>query len=158
MRLGVWNPCKGLNAACSSCNTPEFTLNRYKFACNDGIWTRVGTGVVGHEEWLRWYSLEKIVVTMYTIRCGITVQMLACPACLCVCYDSYSKQRLFQCTALTDGVILTETVPVYCEVRQWNITSRCSYFRCRTAGWKSVSGRCCDRPPRHRFFLVSLCL
>ena len=32
------------------------------------------------------------------------------------------------------------------------------YFRCRTAGQKSVSGRSCDRPPRHRFFLVSLCL
>ena len=27
-------------------------------------------------------------------------------------------------------------------------------IRCR----KSVSGRPCDRPPRHRFFLVSLCL
>ena len=31
------------------------------------------------------------------------------------------------------------------------------YFRCRTAGQKSVSGRSCDRAPRHRFFLVSLC-
>ena len=34
----------------------------------------------------------------------------------------------------------------------------CFYFRCRTAGYKSVLGRSCDRPPRHRFFLVSLCL
>ena len=34
----------------------------------------------------------------------------------------------------------------------------CFYFRCRTAGYKSVFGRSCDRPPRHRFFLVSLCL
>ena len=49
-------------------------------------------------------SFEKIVVTVYTIRCGITVQMLACAACLCVYYDSYSKQRLFQCTSLTDGL------------------------------------------------------
>ena len=32
------------------------------------------------------------------------------------------------------------------------------YFRRRTAGQKSVFGRSCDRPPRHRFFLVSLCL
>ena len=32
------------------------------------------------------------------------------------------------------------------------------YFRCRTAGYKSVFGRSCERPPRHRFFLVSLCL
>ena len=34
----------------------------------------------------------------------------------------------------------------------------CFYFRCRTAGYKSVLGRSCDRPPRHKFFLVSLCL
>jgi len=27
-----------------------------------------------------------------------------------------------------------------------------------TAGYKSVFGRSYDRPPRHRFFLVSLCL
>jgi len=33
-----------------------------------------------------------------------------------------------------------------------------TYFSCRIAVWKSVSGRSCDRPPRHRFFLVSLCL
>jgi len=32
------------------------------------------------------------------------------------------------------------------------------FFRCRTAGYKSVFGRSCDRPYRHRFFLVSLCL
>ena len=32
------------------------------------------------------------------------------------------------------------------------------YFTCRTAGYKSVIGRSCDRPPRHRFFLVSLCV
>ena len=34
----------------------------------------------------------------------------------------------------------------------------CFYFRCRTAGYKSVFGRFCDQPTRHRFFLVSLCL
>ena len=34
----------------------------------------------------------------------------------------------------------------------------CFYFRRRTAGYKSVFGRSCDRPPRHRFFLVSPCL
>ena len=32
------------------------------------------------------------------------------------------------------------------------------YFRYRTAGYKSVLGRSCDRPSRHRFFLDSLCL
>jgi hypothetical protein len=31
-----------------------------------------------------------------------------------------------------------------------------TYCSCRIAGYKSVSGRSCDRPPRHRFFLVSL--
>jgi len=34
----------------------------------------------------------------------------------------------------------------------------CFYFICRTAGYKSVFGRSCERSPRHRFFLVSLCL
>ena len=32
------------------------------------------------------------------------------------------------------------------------------YFTCRIAGQKSVYGRSSDRSPRHRFFLVSLCL
>ena len=32
------------------------------------------------------------------------------------------------------------------------------WLRCRTAGQKSVFGRSCDQPPRHKFFLVSLCL
>ena len=31
------------------------------------------------------------------------------------------------------------------------------YFKFRTAGYRSVLGRFCDRPSRHRFFLVSLC-
>ena len=31
------------------------------------------------------------------------------------------------------------------------------YFKCRTAGYRSVLGRSCVRPSRHRFFLVSLC-
>ena len=34
----------------------------------------------------------------------------------------------------------------------------CSYFRCQTAGQKSVPGRSCEQPPRHRVFLFSLCL
>jgi hypothetical protein len=34
----------------------------------------------------------------------------------------------------------------------------CFYFRCQTAGYKSAFGRSCDRPSRHRFFLVSLSL
>ena len=34
----------------------------------------------------------------------------------------------------------------------------CFYFRCRTAGYKSIFRRFCERQPRHRFFLVSLCL
>ena len=29
---------------------------------------------------------------------------------------------------------------------------------CQIAGQKPVSGSSCDQPPRHRFFLVSLCL
>jgi len=33
-----------------------------------------------------------------------------------------------------------------------------TYFSCRSAGYKTVSGKFCYQPPRHRFFLVSLCL
>jgi len=36
---------------------------------------------------------------------------------------------------------------------QWHILL---LLWCRTAGYKSVSGRSCDRPSRHRFFLVFL--
>ena len=31
------------------------------------------------------------------------------------------------------------------------------YFKCRTAGYRSILGRSWDRPPWHRFCLVSLC-
>ena len=30
------------------------------------------------------------------------------------------------------------------------------HLSCRIAGYKSVSGRSCHRPQRHRFFLISL--
>jgi hypothetical protein len=33
-----------------------------------------------------------------------------------------------------------------------------TYFGCRIADQKLVSGTSCDRPPRRRFFFVSLCL
>ena len=53
----------------------------------------------------------------------------------------------------------------YGSIRVWTVTEiavlcvyYCLYFRCRTAGYKSVLGRSCDRPPRRRFFSVSLCL
>src|SRR5215475_4474031 len=36
------------------------------------------------------------------------------------------------------------------------LTPDYSLLRCRTTGLKSVTGRSCDRPSRHRFFLVFL--
>ena len=73
-----------------------------------------------------------------------------CRACIvvifCVFVLSYVYLLYLICICCTLCVFLV--LRVYC----------CSYFRCRTVGQKSVSGRSSDRPPRHRFFLFSLCL
>jgi len=72
---------------------------------------------------------------------------LMCVCCtLCVFVISYVYLFYLICICCT--LCVFAVLCVYC----------CSYFRCRTAGLKSVSGRSCDLPPRHRFFLVFLCL
>jgi hypothetical protein len=54
---------------------------------------------------------------------------------------------ILECIFVTSCVVFL--LCVYCCL---------TYFSCRIVGKKSVSGRSCERPPRHRFFLVSLCL
>ena len=56
------------------------------------------------------------------------------------------------------SVAVPRSYPVSITPPLLQLDLTCFYFRCRTASYKSVSGRSCDRPPRHRFFLVSLCL
>ena len=103
--------------------------------------------------WWEKYKYQKL----YTVLSSLGVVFLMCifvncicPACilviLCVFALSYVYLLFLICICCTLCVFVV--LCVYC----------CSYFRCRTAGQKSVSGRSCDRPPRHRVFLVSLCL
>ena len=66
-----------------------------------------------------------------------------CCTLMCICCTLCVFVLLLMCICCTLCVFVV--LCVYC----------CSYFRCRTAGQKSVS---CDQPPRHRFFFVSLCL
>ena len=46
----------------------------------------------------------------------------------------------------------------YVCIAVFTLDARLLAFSCCSAGYKSVFGRSCDRPPWHRFFLVSLCL
>jgi hypothetical protein len=79
--------------------------------------------------------------------------------CLCLIHTLYV---VLWCRVLFHCVVLL-------TVRNFLCTNNCQfavtftfrypiYFSYRTAGYRSVSGRYCDRPSRHRFFLVSLCL
>ena len=65
----------------------------------------------------------------------LTVGGLLCIQLLCYVYFCYLTCIFLLC--------------VYCCL---------TYFSCWIAGQKSISGRSCDRPPRQRLFLVSLCL
>ena len=87
-------------------------------------------------------TLETIQSTFFVFLMRIFVNCI-CLACIVFIFCVF-VYLICICFTLCVFVILC----VYC----------CSYFRCRTAGQKSVSGRSCDRPPRHRFFLVSLFL
>jgi len=67
-------------------------------------------------------------------------------------YVLYFKMScVYCCSCLVCIVVILCVFAVLC-VYCW------FYFRCQTASYKSVFGRSCDRPPRHRFCLVSLCL
>jgi len=85
-----------------------------------------------------WIHLERTFVTIY-----VTV-------CVFCCFRVLLVDRVYCCSCLVCVVILCVFV-VLC--------GHCFFFfRCRTAGKKLVFRRSCDRPPRHKFFLVSLCL
>ena len=72
---------------------------------------------------------------------------------------SLSSLRALLLTVFVSYVLLSSYVySLYLMCIRCTMCVLLFYFRCRTAGQKSVSGRSCDRPPRHRFFLVSLCL
>jgi len=91
-----------------------------------------------------WFSLQiwsDIFVVLRRIRRDVIINARKSSCKVPILYF-----QIFLCVLLLSYVYLLYYV--YC----------CFYFRCRTAGYKSVFGRSCDRPSRHRFFLVSLCL
>jgi len=90
---------------------------------------------------LAWVFLPSVHVVKFQFVSCVLLLVLHCLVCNCCCL------------AVCIVVVILCVIVVLCV--------HCcffSYFRCRTAGQKSVLGRSCDRPPRHRFFLVSLCL
>ena len=88
-------------------------------------------------------------------------RILSCVYCcnlMCICLSHlYQLYLMCICCTLCVSVYL---ICISCTLRVFVVLCVycCSYFRCRTAGQKSISGKSCDRPPRYRFFLVSLCL
>ena len=88
------------------------------------------------------YCCSCLVCIVVSCLVCIVVSCLVCIVVSCL----VSIVVVVLCVFLSSYVYLLYCV--YC----------CFYFRCRNAGYKLVFGRSCDRPPRHRFFLVSLCL
>ena len=90
------------------------------------------------------------VFTFYTC-CKIVIYLLCFFASFNLSFVSLLLVgRVYCCSYLVCVIILCVFVVLYVYC--------CFYFRFRTACQKSVFGMSCDRPPRHRFFLVSLCL
>jgi len=85
-------------------------------------------------------------------QCFLTLVLLAfCTCCILRCLVCIVVSCLVCIVEVVCIVVILCVFVVLC-------VCCCFYFRCRTAGYKSIFGRSCDRPPRHRFFLVSLCL
>ena len=86
------------------------------------------------------------------VRCTVLSQLLLvgrvyCCSCLvycCSCLVCIFVGVLYCYSCLVSIVVMfcvSALLYVYC----------CFYFRSRTAGYKSVFGSFCERPPRHRF-------
>ena len=86
------------------------------------------------------------------LRC-LVCTVVSCLVCIVVAVLCVLLQLscVYRCSCLVCIVVILCVFVVLCVYC-------CFYFRCRIAGQKSVFGRSCDRPPRHRLFLVSLCL
>ena len=104
----------------------------------------------GRDNYKKLYALISYLGVFAFCTCCILiclvciVAVLSCLVCHC-CWLAFVLLQL--CVLLSSYVYLLYYVCI--AVFQ---------FRCRTAGQKSVFGRSCDLPSRHRFFLVSLCL
>ena len=100
--------------------------------------------------WSCVYCVIILCVLCYYLVCIVLLSYVYCVIILCVLCYYLVCIVLLSCVYLC-FLICIVLLCVYCCL---------TYFSCRIAGYsqKSVSGRSQDRPPRHRFFLVSLCL
>jgi hypothetical protein len=67
-------------------------------------------------------------------------------------FDSYTAKSLWRCPVNSRDTFIS---PLIYELAIYKVSVLNSVSG---SSFKSVSGRSCDRPPRHRFRLVSLCL
>ena len=84
-----------------------------------------------------------VCMVFIVVSCLFVLLQLSCVYyCSCLCVFLYLPS-VYCCTCLVCIVVIL-CVLVLC-------VSCCFYFRCQTAGQKSVFGRSCDRIPRHRY-------
>jgi len=83
----------------------------------------------------------------------IVVSCLVCIVVSClVCIVSYLVCIVVSCLVCIVVVVLCVLLSSYVYLL-YCVCIAVFYFRCRTAGYKSVFGRSCDRPPRTQVFL-----
>jgi len=119
------------------------------------------------------YCIFSILVPQISLQSYVTRKPYLTPLELLPCrVYTLSKSNFLifstQCYIITNPVELKQSFQPFhkTQLQFWcspisTIANMCVlfffYFKCRTAGYRSVFGRSCDRPSRHRFFLVSLC-
>ena len=107
------------------------------------------------------YSTQKLyTVTSYLGVVYLLYMLYFTMSCMYCCQFMYCCQLscVYCCSCLVCCCsCLVYIVAILC-VLLYYVCIAVFYFGCRTAGQKSVLGRSYDRPPRHRFFLVSFCL
>jgi len=109
------------------------------------------------------YSCSCLVFIVVVVLCVLLLVVL-CVLLLVVCIVVlYVLLLVVLCVVVVVLFVLLPSYMYCCTMYAlyallYNVCITVFFFRCRTAGYKSVFGRSCDRPPRHRFFSVFLCL
>jgi hypothetical protein len=119
--------------------------------------------------WAVWVVLASLRLFVRYVLCNITCKswctlIHCCTVVLCIYCLYYAS---IVCTMYLLSVLCIYClyyVSIVCTMYLlFVLCIYCLYWtpdhfllRCRTAGYKSVTGRSCDRPSRHRFFFVFL--
>ena len=98
-----------------------------------------------------------VLCVLLQLSCVYCCSCLVCIVVVIMCVLLQLSCVYYSCLVRIVVVVLCVLLSSYVYLLYY-VCIAVFYFRCRTAGYKSVFGRSCDRPPRHRFFLVSLCL